>query len=75
MCNEGDWCALYVDGEIIHQGHSISPYEWLDLINGLGCRTRNLYDSTGALGENLEKWGGRFPNDLSDVVEALVEEL
>lgn len=36
---EGDWCILEVDGEIVYEGHSIPNHVWLDLIADMDVHT------------------------------------
>lgn len=53
---EGDWIALYKDGKLLHQGHSIQEEELLSLL-GIGY-THVVYDL-----EDL----GQCPYNLSDL--------
>lgn len=55
-----DWHAIYVDGELIgEQGHSLSPWTWIDVLMALGVVVEDLRYSDEA--ENLAKELGRFP--------------
>lgn len=73
MNNEGDWCGLYADGELIHEGHDVPAREWVNLISELGHRSLQL-DPEDKLGEYLEVTGGRYPQELSDLLAILGEE-
>jgi len=56
-----DWCAVYVDGRKIVEGHSVSPFH---LLEALGYKV-----STIDLKE--DEWGGTdFPEQLANVQEA-----
>lgn len=55
-----DWQAVYIEGELIDQGHSI---DWMQVISELGCNTYKA--------EADEDWlqdRGDFPDDLNEVV-------
>jgi hypothetical protein len=71
MCHEGDWCGLYVRGELFAEGHSIAPYEWLRALLELEISYGDLYDESDKLGPNLEKFGGRCPQQLSELLEVM----
>lgn len=56
-----DWHAVYVDGVLIgEQGHSLSPWTWIDVLEALGAAVEDLRYSDIA-----ERWAeeqGRFPS-------------
>ena len=55
-----DWQAIYIDGELVgEQGHSLSPWTWMDLLRLLGCEVEDLRYSE--LAERLAEDLGRFP--------------
>jgi len=61
-----NWIGVYVDEQLIFQGHTIDPKELLDLLLEQGLETdiecRNLYPD--------EEWlegVSSFPYDLSDI--------
>lgn len=38
-----DWNAIYVDGNLIgEQGHSLSPWTWMDVLRALGAEVEDL---------------------------------
>jgi hypothetical protein len=59
-----DWHAIYIDGELIgEQGHSVSPWTWMDVLDALGAEVDDQRYS-----EQAEKWAeelGRFPEHLT----------
>ncbi|TCJ00008.1 hypothetical protein [Cytobacillus praedii] len=63
--DDGDWEGLYVDGILDIEGHSLSNYDWIDLI------TRHNYivsiEQFYINGELLEEIGASFPYKLSEI--------
>ena len=37
-----DWAGVYVNGELVAEGHSISPYDWEDVVKRLGHRMEQV---------------------------------
>lgn len=61
--SNGDWCGIYVDGQLYTEGHSIAVWEWLDIVeNQSTFKTQNLEVE----GDWLEE-GGSFPQSFSDI--------
>lgn len=61
--SNGDWCGIYVDGQLYTEGHSITVWEWLDIVeNQSTFKTQNLEVD----GDWLEE-GGSFPQSFSDI--------
>lgn len=57
-----DWAGIYIDDELIYQGHGIYTIEWLDVIERLGHE--------GAQVEAEPAWleaRGNLPNTLDEV--------
>lgn len=61
---EGDWEAIYIDGKLNYEGHSIPAYVWFNL-TGI-CSDRNQFEVKS---EYLEDEGGTFPINFSDIPE------
>lgn len=61
---DGDWEAIYIDGKLHHEGHSIPAYVWF-AVTGV-CLDRNEFEIEA---EWLEDQGGRFPNKFEDIAE------
>lgn len=55
-----DWEAVYIDGELIAEGHSI---DWMGVIAELGCNTYTQEVSCDWLEDR-----GDFPEDINEVV-------
>ena len=34
---DGDWSALIFNDKVLHEGHSIPDFVWLDLLSDLDC--------------------------------------
>ena len=60
---DGDWCGLYVDGELFEEGHEIPRQIWIQLLESLGHETET-WDGT----EYAEKTGG-LPKSLDELSE------
>jgi len=54
-----DWTALYIDGKVVYQNHSIEAVEVLEL---LGI-TYTQHDFEG----DLDEWGNRFPKTVKEL--------
>lgn len=55
-----DWHALYVDGKQVgEQGHSVSPWTWIEVLSELGAEVEDLRYSEVA--EKLAEEMGGFP--------------
>ena len=58
-----DWIALYIDGERVIQGHSLS---WTEVLDALELEyTGEYYEKE----ESLEKMGNEFPEKQGDLIE------
>jgi hypothetical protein len=55
-----DWHAIYVDGQLIgEQGHSLSPWTWIEVLVSLGVEVEDLrYED---ISERVIENAGRFP--------------
>lgn len=58
VCN-CDWEAVYIDGELISQGHSVN---WMNVVESLGCNIYNMQAKEDWLQEV-----GYFPENISEV--------
>lgn len=57
-----DWNAVYVAGRLIgEQGHSLSPWTWMDVLRALGAEVEDLRVSDVA--ERCAEEEGRFPDE------------
>lgn len=55
-----DWNAIYVDGTLIgEQGHSLSPWTWIEVLQALGADVTDLRHSD--IAEQVIEAHGRFP--------------
>lgn len=70
MCNQGDWVGLYKDGELVHEGHEIPTWVWLQYLGG-----EELYDEDAKAGEYLDEFGGRCPKTWAEIEEVMNEEV
>lgn len=61
---DGDWEAIYIDGKLNYEGHSIPAYVWFNL-TGM-CSDRSEYE---VMSEWLEDEGGTFPNNFAEIPE------
>lgn len=55
----GDWAAVFVDGEVYYQGHSIPAHIW--------CYLLEAHELTSDLGDD-----GQFPEKLVDAQKWIV---
>lgn len=61
--SNGDWCGIYIDDNLLTEGHSIPAHEWLDIVENQSIfKTQNLEVE----GDWLEE-GGSFPQSFSDI--------
>jgi len=63
---EGDWCGVYVDGELYYEGHEVPIYVWSQIFG-----FENFYDADCSAGAYLEEWGGRYPPTWTDVQQVI----
>jgi len=63
-----DWAAVYVDGASIHQGHSVPPFVWVDVLRRCGVEVLDASEVDAAY-EMAEQTGG-FPADDKWLTEA-----
>lgn len=54
-----DWAGIYVDGQLIEEGHSILPWTWLDLLKRAGVQVLDASETPEAYAKADEL--GRFP--------------
>lgn len=67
-----DWTAIYVDGVLIgEQGHSLSPWTWMDVLRSVGAEVEDLRYSDEA--ERLAEEMGRFPDTWPPPVDSGAE--
>lgn len=61
-----DWNAIYVNGVLIgEQGHSLSPWTWIEVLKALGAVVEDLrYEG---IAENLAEDFERFPESWPPV--------
>lgn len=57
-----DWAGVYVNGELFCEGHSVSHWDWLALLEKLGFSAGQVEADTAWLEDN-----GRLPAKLTDV--------
>lgn len=55
-----DWMAVYVNGNIVYQGHSIDEYHLLDIL-GIKCNHTDAYNQADETGS--------FPEKFEDVID------
>ena len=48
---DGDWIALYADGECIYQGHSVPDFVWCKIIEAQGINV-----SAQEVDEDFDDW-------------------
>lgn len=61
--SNGDWCGIYIDDNLLIEGHSIPVHEWLQIIKTLLIDTTKEHEVEG---DWLEE-GGSFPQSFSDI--------
>lgn len=61
--DEGDWAGVYANGKLVHEGHDIPSFQWLDILQRLGHET-DEWDGTKYATEN-----GNLPKDLEDLTK------
>jgi hypothetical protein len=64
IVSSDDWEAMYVEGELVAQGHSLQVR---DVIYAL---IREYPKEIEVTPETVESWGWSFPEALSDIQEA-----
>jgi hypothetical protein len=67
MYCEGDWVGLYKDGVLVHEGHDIPDWVWLQELGGDA-----VYDQYGKADD---EFGGRCPNTWAEIEEVMNEEV
>lgn len=60
---QGDWEAMYLDGKLVQEGHSLDPDRLVT--NLLQHYVESL--STGTLTDEYTEGGGEFHHDLSRI--------
>lgn len=63
MSEEGDWEGLYLDGNLVAQGHSITARDALEAIG-------HKVDWSEATTAQLEQHGNSLPDNLSELNDA-----
>ena len=70
--SHGDWCAIYVDDKLHVEGHSISTWDWLHIIENMDIQWTKQLEVDGGWLEGC----GTFPLKLSDIpYDYIVQEL
>jgi hypothetical protein len=64
IVSSDDWTGMYVEGELLVQGHSLPIDEVIYAI--LRERPKHIEVTP----EQVEKWGWSFPSALSEIEEA-----
>jgi len=60
----GDWVGMYVDGELVDEGHSLQESELLGILSKyLGFEFTNLYSED----EYLERYGNGCPATWAEI--------
>lgn len=59
---DGDWEAIYIDGKLNYEGHSIPAYVWFNLTGIYSGRSE-----FEVMSEWLEDEGGTFPNNFEEI--------
>jgi hypothetical protein len=71
MTHDGDWMGFYVNGRLIEEGHSLQISTCLaELVGYEIIAYGDVYDEKNKLG-NLDKFGGRCPRFLDDLMKEL----
>ena len=65
-----DWVALYINGEMFEQNHSIDTHDWMEV--AAGCTLSRYYGLTEKGTDGLYK-DGRFPERLDKIPEDWLE--
>lgn len=61
--SDGDWCGIYIDDTLYTEGHSITVWDWLHIVeNHTIFKTQSLDVDADWLEE-----GGCFPQSFSDI--------
>ena len=63
----GEWCGVYIDNDLYTEGHSISTWDWLYLIEKYGAEINDTQQRE-VCGEWLEGCGN-LPQKLADIAE------
>lgn len=64
----GDWVAVYVDGEIFYQDHSIDDWKWLELVKKASFQSVEIREWEF----DIQYWGASwYPVQLTDIIEKL----
>lgn len=50
-----DWCALYIDGKKVIEGHNISDYDWMRLLGGEVLWAQGQADELGCFPETFDE--------------------
>lgn len=64
-----DWCAVYVDGKSVYQGHNVPLWTLKSVVSGI-VRLENINESQYDYHPVLESWAnatGRLPDTLGEV--------
>lgn len=71
MSEDGDWEAVYADGELLTQGHSIGGHQLAMRLVGRGAVDAIEHLSRELTQDELDGFGCRFPERLEDVLAVL----
>lgn len=60
--DSGDWVAIEVDGRLYREGHSISDYDWMELLKRMGAHvTREEIQYDEVTGEGPTRYSELLP--------------
>ena len=65
LVSANDWMALYIEGELVYQGHSIDSDELLRRVGVEYVR----YNSFSEGYNKLIELGGRYPQSLQEAID------
>jgi hypothetical protein len=54
LSNDDDWIAIYVDGALHYEGHSIPGFVWRRLLEAAGASVARYYNQFEAFGRGPE---------------------
>lgn len=70
LASVDDWEALYVNGECVEQGHSISSVTYLDVVQNLKSFSFKYYGNEETLEKYVEKTG-ELPRNVEELDKVL----
>lgn len=63
-----DWQGLYIDGELIHEGHSLDVYDVLNAVKKRGTGPIQSLEEINEKGDWLADYG-YLPNSVEELVK------